>query len=439
MIDNATLSPRETEILALIAQGKANKEIASELFISVNTVKVHVSNIFQKIEVSSRTEATLYAIEQGIVQSPTTPILSVDGEISADSIDDTYKETPKKPAWIKRNWWVILFSLVSFYAILQSTVPTLPFLFTVTPTPNPFIEALNQNRMESISQMNTPRIGFASVINDNNIFVIGGTAEGKTLDTLERYDIVNDSWEILPAKPTAVSEADAVFLRGSIYVPGGKLGDGSLTDVLEVYNLSTNDWEAKASLPVKLYGYSLASFEGQLFLFGGWNGEEVADNVYRYDPSLDQWFPCAPMPTARMNASANVLGDKIIVIGGINGEKSLKSSEVYLPSFEEDGGGEWKKNSDLPFECDYCSSNSLSNQMLVISSDRIWQFSNGTQKWSEILLNKDQLIPSHISSAISSDGSLYIFGGSTDGIDPANFAVKYRVIYTISIPNVIND
>jgi len=81
----------------------------------------------------------------------------------------------------------------------------------------------------------------------------------------------------------------------------------------------------------------------------------------------------------------------------------------------------------------------LSDQMFVISSDRIWQFSNGTQKWSEILLNKDQLIPSHVSSVISSDGFLYIFGGFTNGEDPANFAVKYRVIYTISIPNVIND
>jgi Response regulator containing a CheY-like receiver domain and an HTH DNA-binding domain len=438
MIDNATLSPRETEILALIAQGKANKEIASELFISVNTVKVHVSNIFQKIEVSSRTEATLYAIEQGIVQSPTTPILSVDGEISADSIDDTYKETPKKPAWIKRNWWVILFSLVSFYAILQSTVPTLPFLFTVTPTPNPFIEALNQNRMESISQMNTPRIGFASVINDNNIFVIGGTAEGKTLDTLERYDIVNDSWEILPAKPTAVSEADAVFLRGSIYVPGGKLGDGSLTDVLEVYNLSTNDWEAKASLPVKLYGYSLASFEGQLFLFGGWNGEEVADNVYRYDPSLDEWFPCAPMPTARMNASASVFGGSILVIGGSDGDTSLSSNEGYLPNFGTNGEGEWKVNNNLPFTCDYCSSNSLSDQLFVIGNDRIWQYSNGTQKWSAIMLKKDQFIPNRIRSEVSPEGYLLIFGGLTTDDTLANLAVKYRVIYTISLPNVIN-
>jgi len=69
-MENVPLSEREIEILQLVSQGKSNKEIAAELFISVNTVKVHLANIFTKIDVSSRTEATLYAIEHGIVASP---------------------------------------------------------------------------------------------------------------------------------------------------------------------------------------------------------------------------------------------------------------------------------------------------------------------------------------------------------------------------------
>ena len=50
------LSERELEILRLVAQGKSNKEIASELFISVNTVKVHLAKIFQRLGVASRTD-----------------------------------------------------------------------------------------------------------------------------------------------------------------------------------------------------------------------------------------------------------------------------------------------------------------------------------------------------------------------------------------------
>lgn len=57
------LSERETEVLNLIAKGYSNKEIAKELFLSEKTVKNHVSNIFKKINVTDRTKAAIYAME----------------------------------------------------------------------------------------------------------------------------------------------------------------------------------------------------------------------------------------------------------------------------------------------------------------------------------------------------------------------------------------
>lgn len=61
------LSKRETEVLKEIAKGKTNKEIAETLFVSEKTIKTHVSHIFSKLEVTDRTQAAIYAMENHLV------------------------------------------------------------------------------------------------------------------------------------------------------------------------------------------------------------------------------------------------------------------------------------------------------------------------------------------------------------------------------------
>jgi len=66
--DTDGLSQREIEVLRLMAQGSANKEIASRLTISESTVKTHIANIFQKLGVNGRTEAVTQALHRGIIK-----------------------------------------------------------------------------------------------------------------------------------------------------------------------------------------------------------------------------------------------------------------------------------------------------------------------------------------------------------------------------------
>lgn len=61
------LTPRETEILRLVAHGLSNKRIAKQLNLSELTVKTHVSNLLSKLGLSSRTQAALFAIREGLV------------------------------------------------------------------------------------------------------------------------------------------------------------------------------------------------------------------------------------------------------------------------------------------------------------------------------------------------------------------------------------
>ncbi|MFJ5624573.1 response regulator [Peribacillus loiseleuriae] len=63
-----SLTNREMEILLLMAQGKANQEIADELFIALKTAKVHVSSILSKLGVQDRTQAVIYAFKHSLVE-----------------------------------------------------------------------------------------------------------------------------------------------------------------------------------------------------------------------------------------------------------------------------------------------------------------------------------------------------------------------------------
>ena len=66
--DGAELSKRELTILQALQSGQSNKQIARELFLAEQTVKFHLTNIYRKLGVSSRTEAVRYAFEHGLAE-----------------------------------------------------------------------------------------------------------------------------------------------------------------------------------------------------------------------------------------------------------------------------------------------------------------------------------------------------------------------------------
>jgi DNA-binding NarL/FixJ family response regulator len=65
--EQVKLSPRELSVLKLVAEGKCNADIARELFVSPQTVRIHVSSILAKLQIQNRVQAAVYAVRRGIV------------------------------------------------------------------------------------------------------------------------------------------------------------------------------------------------------------------------------------------------------------------------------------------------------------------------------------------------------------------------------------
>lgn len=68
------LTRRESEVLRLVAEGKSNAEVARSLWVTEQTVKFHLSNVYRKLEVSNRTEASRWAQRNGLLEGPARPL-----------------------------------------------------------------------------------------------------------------------------------------------------------------------------------------------------------------------------------------------------------------------------------------------------------------------------------------------------------------------------
>jgi len=330
-----SLTERELEVLRLVATGASNQRIARELFISVNTVKVHLQNIFTKLDVQSRTEATLYAIKEGWIEGVELP-----------------EEAEAQPTRSRFTWQlgVAMVTVALLVIAVISQAFTRPSSNSTLLTPEAIAATVGASvqRWKARAPLPIPRQGLATIAYEGLVYAIGGESADGVSGAVERYDPQADGWTSLADKPTAVADIATALMGGEIYVPGGRTPSGDPTDIVETYNPETDTWESKAPLPVALSAYALAALEGKLYLFGGWDGSAYLDSVYEYDPAQDVWTAKTPMPTARGFAGAAVADGKIYVIGGYDGQADLVANEEYVPSQDDGQGNPWTVKSPMP-------------------------------------------------------------------------------------------
>lgn len=329
------LSEREREILELVATGATNQQIARELYISVNTVKVHLRNIFTKLEVASRTEATMVALREGWV--------SVEGVVAEGEAAEAPREIVRfEPLPVEPLPWPRRIFLALAAALLVALLAwvRMPAAQPMSGPGGEFTDhsaiaypalPAEASRWKQRMPLSLPRARLALAFYEGQLYAIGGDTVDGITGQVARYDLHNDTWVPLADKPTPAANVEAAVLEGRIYVPGGYTAEGEVTDVLEIYDPQTDQWSSVAPLPAPRCAYGLTAFEGQLYLFGGWDGRSYVGTVYRYDPQADTWSEGVPLQTPRGFLGAAALAERIYVVGGYDGVREYPLCEVYDP------------------------------------------------------------------------------------------------------------
>jgi len=446
------LSERELEILRLLATGASNKEIAQTLFISTNTVKVHLRNIYNKIGVNTRTEAAMYAVNIGIVER----YQLQGGDLNGVSGEGDGSELPHPTGGLQKTglkgaiqrlrsspWTMITLALSLAAAVIVLFMISNRSQRTETESqpPENTIVSANQALWSVETSMLTPRTQLAVVPYKDKLIAVAGLSEAGASGATELYDLQTHQWAALAEKPVKVSGVQGVVIEDRVYVPGGKLSDGMPTDVLEIYNIEVNSWTQGAKLPVAISDYALAAIDGKAFLLGGWDGNEVLKSVYEYDPALDRWQPHASMGMARSQFGAVAINGIIYVFGGTDGKNALDSSEAFFPGLAEksavQGSGGVMPEGDFGM-----GATSLLDIAYIIGGANhskktfpILVFYTNTGEWQSIELPPDFELGAGM--GVTSQGQyLYMMGGNQGDTILKNF-YAYKALITTSLPLII--
>ncbi len=350
------LSEREMEVARLLATGASNSEIAHSLIISPHTVKVHLRNIFDKLQVNSRTEASMMLVQRGWLAVPGVEIATVTQPVLpvAESTTTSVPIVPadpqplpllpyRLPLW--QRLYLIMAALLALVALLFPT-----FRRPVTASPNLLSDAGQPGMRpvevqalplwQSLIELPEPRSRHAQVYFNDQVYVFGGeTTGGKLLDRVDVFDLRQRVWQPGIALPVAVSNSSATVVSNTIYLAGGTT---LLTDTNQVaimhelwqWQPGKRQWELLIELPTPLAGAGLLGDGQSLYLIGGWDGQQMHDEVWRLTV---QSPPAAPpvwqlltrLETACAFAGVALHAGHIYVMGGSDGQHSLDLNYAF--------------------------------------------------------------------------------------------------------------
>jgi DNA-binding CsgD family transcriptional regulator len=453
------LSEREMEVSRLLVTGASNAEIARALVISPHTVKVHLRNVFEKLHVNSRTEASMVLLQRGWLTMPGVEVALAAGD-AATALDAVPEPQPLADLATQPALWqqivlliALLLGLVALTAPSWISRPKSPVGLLSdsgqTVVGPPAVEGLP--RWENRTPLAEPRSRLSSVALGGLLYVMGGeNADGQTLAALDIYDLGASRWLSGAPLPEPLANPAVTAVDGRIVLAGGSINDPNVaqtvtvSDDLYVYDPVADAWQPGGSLPRPLAGAVLVTVDDALYLIGGWDGSAMHDEIWRLPISAlgaataDDWRVLTRLQTPAAFLGATAMDGELVVAGGYDGRRELASAAAF-----DLAEGRWR---ELPAMTTPRSGHALIFDGVAVQAvGGGWTRTVTANERYDALTNQWKEQPSpirgewrHFGAALH-EGSIYLIGGwSGDYLDTIlQYQSTFRALLP-AIPNVSN-
>jgi len=347
LIDNP-LSEREMEVARLLATGASNAEIARDLVISPHTVKVHLRNIFEKLQVNSRTEASMLLVQHGWIVVPGAVVEAV-SEPAPPPLPEPEPLTDS-PAHLPRWLRLCLAGALALCVLLLLA----PYAGVLMDDATDLLTNANQPlrtppaaQLDPRWQVRTPlpqSLGRHALANlAGQLVQLGGeTADGAALDSVQYFDEQSSRWVPLAPLPTPLANLAATTMETMLYVAGGSYQAPAgaeapvIFDQLLQYEAGFDAWTVVNKLPYAVAGAGLVADDTAIYLVGGWDGQNMRDEIWRYAPtSQTGWELVGHLAKGRAFLGAAAVRGELYIAGGYDGEREIELLERFTPATGE--------------------------------------------------------------------------------------------------------
>ncbi|MCW1970561.1 MAG: LuxR C-terminal-related transcriptional regulator [Anaerolineae bacterium] len=435
---NEPLTERELEIVRLVSAGLTNKEIASQISVSPNTVKVHLNNVFTKLGLHTRTEVTVYAIRSGWVaagnepspaaavaatpprepslplppdemagqaQAPSQPAAAIETTAIAEPppfADATHKSTDLGPS-----------------VLMRDIVPFVPIVPKVAPNPTAMPPLAAWRKVALIvtltivlvgSLISLPTARGTATPNDD------GTNVPSTIENGFLAPGESSRWFQRANLPAQRARAAAVAGNNNhIFLIGGETNQTALGDVL-LFDRVSNSWRSVgAPKPTPVWNVAASVVNNIIYVAGGTTANNVATNrLEAYDIAKGIWRVLAPLPRPIAGHAMTTLNEQLYVFGGKIANATTGNSYVY-----DIASDTWRPIAPMPTPRSLISAAALNDRIYVVGgyddgreSSQCEVYTPASNTWAECA---PMLLPRGGFGLARVGNTLYAIGGGQAG------------------------